>query len=192
MIKRSAIPRVRRLAIVLALTVGFFVVEVVGGLWTGSLALLADAGHMLTDVGGLSMSLLAMWFARKPATPEHTYGFLRLEILAALANGVVLLGVTGFILYEAYRRLWGPPEILVGPMLVIATVGLVVNLLGMWLLREGSGEDLNVRGAYLDALSDTLGSIGVILAAVIIQTTGFALADPIISVGMRRRMRRTA
>lgn len=165
----------------LGLTAGFLVIEVIGGLWTGSLALLADAGHMLTDVGGLSLSLLAVWFARKPPTPAHTYGYFRMEILAALANGVVLFGVAGFILYEAYRRLWAPPQILAGPMLVIAILGLGANLLGMWLLHRGAGESLNLRGAYLELLSDTLGSLGVILAAVIIQTTGFVLADPVIS-----------
>ena len=173
-----------RLIWVLGLTSGFLVVEVVGALWTGSLALLADAGHMLTDVGGLSLSLLAVWFARKPPTPAHTYGYFRMEILAALANGVVLFGVAAFILYEAYRRVWAPPGILAGPMLVIAILGLGVNLLGMWLLRRGAGESLNLRGAYLEVLSDALGSLGVILAAVIIQITGSTLADPIISAGI--------
>jgi cobalt-zinc-cadmium efflux system protein len=170
-----------RLIWALGLNAGFLVIEVIGGLWTGSLALLADAGHMLTDVGGVSLSLLALSFARKPPTPAHTYGYLRMEILAALANGVVLVGVAGFILYEAYRRLWAPPEILVGPMLVIAILGLGANLAGMWLLHGGAGESLNLRSAYLDMLSDALGSLGVILAAVIIQTTGFVLVDPLIS-----------
>lgn len=173
-----------RLIWALGLTASFLAVEVAGGLWTGSLALLADAGHMLTDVGGLSLSLLAVWFARKPPTPAHTYGYFRMEILAALANGVVLFGVAGLILWEAYRRLWAPPEILAGPMLVIAILGLGVNLLGMWLLHRGAGESLNLRGAYLELLSDALGSLGVILAAVIIQTTGFLLADPIISAAI--------
>lgn len=153
-------------------------------MWTGSLALLADAGHMLTDVGGLSLNLLAIWFARKPPTPAHTYGYFRTEILAALGNGLVLFSVAAFILCEAYRRMWSPPQVLAGPMLVISMLGLAVNLLGMWLLHGGAGESLNLRGAYLELLSDALGSIGVILAAVIIQTTGFTLADPIISVAM--------
>jgi len=173
-----------RLTWTLAFTGGFLVVEVMGALWTGSLALLADAGHMLTDVGGLSLSLLAVWFAGKPPTPANTYGYFRMEILAALGNGVVLFGVAAFILYEAYRRVWAPPEILAGPMLVIAIFGLGVNLLGMWVLHGGAGESLNLRGAYLELLSDALGSIGVIVAAVIIQTTGFFLADPIISAGI--------
>lgn len=174
----------RRLAWALGLTGSFLVVEVIGGLWTGSLALLADAGHMLTDVGGLILSLLAIWFARRPPTQSNTYGYFRMEILAALANGVVLFGVAAFILYEAYRRVWSPPEILAGPMLVIAVLGLGVNLVGMWLLRGGADESLNLRGAYLEVLSDALGSIGVILAAVIIQTSGFTLADPLISAGI--------
>jgi cobalt-zinc-cadmium efflux system protein len=163
------------------LTGGFLVVEVVGALWTGSLALLADAGHMLADVGGLTLSLLAVRFARKPPTPAHTYGFLRMEILAALINGVVLFGVAALILYEAYRRLWAAPPILAGPMLVIAVLGLSVNLGGMWLLHRGAGESLTLRSAYLELLSDALGSLGVILAAVVIQTAGFLLADPLIS-----------
>ena len=175
---------VSRLVWALGLTASFLVVEVIGGLWTGSLALLADAGHMLTDVGGLVLSLLAAWFARKPPTAANTYGYYRMEILAALANGVVLFGVAGIVLYEAYRRFWAPPEILGGPMLLIAIFGLAVNLTAMWLLHGGAGESLNLRGAYLEVLGDALGSIGVIAAAVVIQTTGFVLADPIISAAI--------
>jgi cobalt-zinc-cadmium efflux system protein len=173
-----------RLVAALALTAGFLVVEIVGGLWTGSLALLADAGHMLTDVGGLVLALLAVWFARRPPTPANTYGYFRLEILAALANGAVLFGVAGVILYEAYRRVWAPPEVLAGPMLVIAGLGLGVNLAAMWLLRGGAEESLNLRGAYLEVLGDALGSVGVLLAAIVIQTTGFLLADPLVSAGI--------
>ena len=147
----------RRLVAALGLTTGFLVVEIGGSFWTGSLALLADAGHMLTDAGGLTLSLLAAWFARKPPTPAHTYGYYRTEILAALANGAVLFAMAGFILYEAYRRLWSPPEIVAGPMLLIAIVGLGVNLAGMWLLRDAGGESLNVRGAYLEMVGDALG-----------------------------------
>jgi cobalt-zinc-cadmium efflux system protein len=168
----------------LVLTAGFMVIEVIGGLWTGSLALLADAGHMLTDVGGLSMSLLAVWFAQKPPTSMNTYGYLRTEILAALANGVALFLVAGYVLYQACQRVWAPPQVLSGPMLIIAVLGLGVNLLGMGLLRRGAGESLNIRGAYMEVLSDALGSIGVIVAAVIIQTTGFYLADPLISAAI--------
>ena len=173
-----------RLVWTLSLTTGFMAIEVVGGLWTGSLALLADAGHMLTDVGGLSMSLLAVWFAQKPPTTENTYGYFRAEILAAVANGVVLFLVAGYILYEAFLRVWAPPIIRGGPMLAIAILGLGVNLLGMGLLHHGAGESLNVQGAYLEVLNDALGSIGVIVAAVIIQATGFYLIDPLSSAAI--------
>ena len=173
-----------RLIWTLGLTGTFLTVEVIGGLWTGSLALLADAGHMLTDVGGLLLSLLAAWFAKRPPTAANTYGYYRMEILAALANGTVLFGVAGVLLYEAYRRLWSPPEILAGPMLGIAVLGLGVNLAAMWLLHGGAGESLNLRGAYLEVLGDALASVGVIVAAVVIRTTGFVLADPIISAAI--------
>jgi cobalt-zinc-cadmium efflux system protein len=180
----SASHHTRRLLGALSLTTSLMVIEVVGGLWTRSLALLADAGHMLTDVGGLSMSLLAVWFAQRPPTTENTYGYLRAEILAAVANGVVLFLVAGYILYEAILRVWAPPAIRAGPMLAIAVVGLGVNLLGMGLLRHEAGTSLNIRGAYLEMLGDTLGSIGVIVAAVIIQTTGFYLIDPLSSAAI--------
>ncbi len=173
-----------RLLGALGLTASLMVIEIVGGLWTGSLALLADAGHMLTDVGGLSMSLLAVWFAQKSPTMENTYGYLRAEILAAVANGVVLFLVAGYILYEAVLRVWAPPEIHAGPMLAIAVLGLIVNLLGMGLLHHGAETSLNIHGAYLEMLSDTLGSLGVIVAAVIIQTTGFYLIDPLSSAAI--------
>lgn len=172
------------LAWTLGLTGGFFLIEVAGALWTGSLALLADAGHMLTDVGGLGLVLFATWFAVKPPTPEKTYGYYRVEILAALANAIVLLAVSAYILYEAYRRFLSPPHVLGGPMLIIAVVGLFVNLAGMWLLRRGAGESLNLKGAYLEVLSDALGSLGVILAAILVLTTGWSLADPIIGAGI--------
>jgi cobalt-zinc-cadmium efflux system protein len=180
----SASRHTGRLTWVLASTAGFMVIEVIGGLWTGSLALLADAGHMLTDVGGLSMSLLAVWFAQKPPTSMNTYGYLRTEILAALTNGAALFLVAGYVLYEAFHRVWAPPEIQGGAMLIIAVLGLVVNLVGMGLLHRGSGENLNIRGAYMEVLSDALGSVGVIVAALIIQTTGVFLADPIISAAI--------
>jgi cobalt-zinc-cadmium efflux system protein len=168
----------------LGLTASFLVVEVVGGLWTGSLALLADAGHMLTDTGGLVLSLVAVWFARRPPSPRNTYGYLRMEILAALANGVVLLVVAGIILREAYGRLQAPPPVLAGPMLVIATLGLLVNLLAMALLHRGAGESLNVRGAYLEVLGDALGSVAAILAALVIRFTGALWVDPAASAAI--------
>jgi cobalt-zinc-cadmium efflux system protein len=165
----------------LGLTVAFLILEVIGAIWTGSLALLADAGHMLTDVAGISLSLLAIWFASKPPTPMNTYGYVRLEILAALANGVLLLSMAAFILYEAYGRMWSPPDILTGPMLIIAIIGLGVNLTSMWLLHSGASDSLNLRGAYLEVLGDAIASLGVILAALIIQLTGWKPMDPLIS-----------
>ena len=188
----SAIPKAgtatgrhaKRLAWALGLTTTYMVAEIVGGLVTGSLALLADAAHMFTDAAGLGMALLAIRFAARPATPRKTFGFLRAEILAALANAVVLLGITVFILYEAYGRLINPPEIISGPMMAVAAVGLIVNLISMKLLSGGSSESLNVRGAYFEVLSDMLGSIGVIAAAIIIMFTGWKPIDPIIGAGI--------
>jgi cobalt-zinc-cadmium efflux system protein len=171
-----------RLFVVLLLTTAYMLVEVVGGLLTGSLALLADAGHMLTDVVGVAMALVAIRFAQRPATPGRTYGFYRMEILAAVANGVLLFGVAAYILYEAWQRFLEPPEIRSLPMLVVATGGLVVNLVSAKLLHAGAGESLNVQGAFLEVISDLLGSLGVIVAAVVIHFTGWWQADPIVSV----------
>ncbi|MBX9604682.1 MAG: cation diffusion facilitator family transporter [Gammaproteobacteria bacterium] len=173
-----------RLVAALALTATFMTVEVVGGLWTGSLALLADAAHMLTDAGGLALALIAIRFSERPATPQRTYGYVRMEILSALTNAVVLLLLTIYILYEAYQRFLNPPDILGGPMLVVAVVGLAVNLASMKLLSAGSSESLNVKGAYFEVLSDMLGSLGVIVAAAIVVITGWRLADPIIGAGI--------
>ena len=174
----------KNLAIVLGLTTAYLVAEIVGGLWTGSLALLADAGHMLTDVAGLALALLAIWFAEKPATPERTYGYYRFEILAALTNAVVLIGISLYILYEAYERFKNPPEVQSGGMLIIAAIGLVINIVGMFILRAGSQESLNMKGAYFEVLSDMLTSIGVIIAGIIMLTTGWYYADPLISAGI--------
>ena len=173
-----------RLMGALALTTIFMAVEVVGGLWTGSLALLADAAHMLTDAGGLTLALLAIRFSERPATPQKTYGYVRMEVLSALANAVVLLLLTFYILYEAYQRFLNPPEILGGPMLVVAVVGLAVNLVSMRLLSAGSSESLNVKGAYFEVLADMLGSVGVLVAAGIVMLTGWKLADPIVGAGI--------
>lgn len=173
-----------RLVWALVLTLTYMTAEVIGGLATGSLALLADAAHMLTDAGGLGLALFAIRFAERPATPQKTYGYLRTEILAALANAVVLLVLTIYILYEAYRRFVDPPEVIGGPMLAVAAVGLVVNLISMRLLAGGSSESLNVKGAYFEVLSDMLGSLGVIAAALIVMFTGWRLADPIVGAGI--------
>ncbi len=173
-----------RLVWALALTTTFMTVEVIGGLWTGSLALLADAAHMLTDAGGLALALIAIRFSERPATPEKTYGYVRMEVLSALTNAVVLLLLTIYIFYEAYQRFLNPPEILGGPMLAVAVVGLAVNLISMKLLSAGSSESLNVKGAYFEVLGDMLGSLGVIVAAVVVMLTGWKLADPIIGAGI--------
>lgn len=173
-----------RLAMAFGLTFTFMLAEVIGGLWTGSLALLADAAHMLTDAGGLALALIAIRFAERPATPQRTFGYVRMEILSALANAVVLLLLTIYILYEAYQRFLDPPPLLGGPMLAVAVVGLIVNLISMKLLAGGSSESLNVKGAYFEVLSDMLGSLGVIIAAVIVMTTGWTLADPIVGAGI--------
>lgn len=174
----------KRLAIVLGLTTLYMVAEVVAGLFTQSLALLADAGHMLTDVAGLALALLAIRFAERPATPERTYGFYRVEILAALTNGVVLIGICFYILYEAYERFLNPPEVRSGPMLVVASGGLLINLVGIFLLKAASEESLNMKGAYFEVLSDMLASVGVIIAAIVMLTTGWYYADPLISVAI--------
>lgn len=174
----------KQLMIVFCLTFFYLIVEVIGGFWTGSLALLADAGHMLTDVAGVGLALLAIWFAEKPASPEKTYGYYRVEILAALTNAVVLIFISFYILYEAYERFKNPPEVQSGGMLAVASVGLVVNIVGVFILRSGSKESLNMKGAYFEVLSDMLTSIGVIIAGIIMLTTGWYYADPLISAGI--------
>ena len=166
------------------LTASYMVAEVVAGLVTGSLALLADAAHMLTDAGGLALALIAIRLGERPATPQRTYGLLRAEILSALTNAVVLLGLTVYILYEAYRRLVDPPEVLSWPMLVVAVIGLCVNLISMKLLSAGKDASLNIRGAYFEVLADMLGSLGVIVAALVLMFTGWRLVDPIIGAGI--------
>ncbi len=142
-------PQPKGLVWALALTVTYMAAEVIGGLVTGSLALLADAAHMLTDAGGLAFALLAIRLGERPATPKNTYGLFRAEILTALGNAVVLLLLTAYILFEAYERFRNPPEVLGAPMLVVAAIGLGVNLVSMRLLSAGSGESLNVRGPIL-------------------------------------------
>ena len=160
------------------------IAEVVGGLVTGSLALLSDAAHMGTDVLGLGMALAAIQLASRPAPAQRTYGTYRLEVLAALANGVLLFGVAGYVLFEAWKRLTDPPEVLGVPMLVVAVIGLAVNVASFRLLVAGSKESLNVKGAFLEVLSDLVGSVGVIVAAIVVATTGWRYADPIIGAGI--------
>jgi cobalt-zinc-cadmium efflux system protein len=170
-----------RLAATLALTCGFLIIEVAGAVWSGSLALLADAGHMLADAAGLGLALFAIWVAGRPPTPAKTYGYYRAEILAALVNAIVLLAVAAGILLETYRRVLVPPDILGGPMLVVAAVGLAVNLVCAFLLHGAAASSLNVRAAYLDVLGDALSSLGVVVAAAVVLFTGWTLADPLMS-----------
>ncbi|MFQ5523723.1 MAG: cation diffusion facilitator family transporter [Acidimicrobiia bacterium] len=167
-----------RLIWVFGLVVVFMVAEIVAGVLTNSLALLSDAGHMATDALGLGMALVAIIAADKAGSDgRRTFGLYRLEILAALANAILLFAVAGYVLYEAVRRFQDPPEVLSGPMLVVAILGLLVNIVGLWLLREGAGESINIEGAYLEVIADLLGSVGVIAAALIIRFTGWVYAD---------------
>ena len=158
------------------------VAEIVGGLITNSLALLADAGHMFSDVVALGLSLFAVWVAERPPTPQRTYGYYRTEILAALVNGAALIAVSIYIFIEAYHRLQQPPEVMGAVMMWVAVGGLIVNLLGLWILRAGRDENLNVRGAWLHVLTDALGSVGAIVAGALIWAFAWNWADPVISV----------
>ena len=175
-------PQSRRLWIVLGLTATFMVAEVVGGILSNSLALLADSGHMLADVGALALSLVAMRLMRRPPSPERTFGYVRMEILAALANGATLLVISGWIVWEAWERLAAPPEV-DGPLMMgVAGVGLIVNVVGAGMLRTHAHGNLNIRGAYLHVLGDLLGSIGAIGAGALILLTGWTPIDAIISI----------
>jgi len=188
---RAGARHLRRLTISFAIIAAFFLVEAVAGLLTRSLALLSDAGHMLTDVVGLGMALAAISLASRHearrdlgADRRHTFGLYRLEILAAFVNALLLFGVAGYVLFEAVRRFQEPPEVLAGPMLVIAALGLGANLVVFALLREGSKESINVEGAYLEVLADTFGSVGVIVAAVLVQAFGWTWADLVVGAGI--------
>lgn len=185
---RAGARHVRPLAVAFVLIAVFFVVELVGALVTNSLALLSDAGHMLTDVVGLGMALAAIQLAsrferrrqRDGARTHHTFGLYRLEILAAFVNSLLLFAVAIYVLVEAGRRLVDQPEVLAGPLLVIASLGLIVNLIAFALLRKGAEESLNVQGAYLEVLADTLSSVGVIIAAVCLKVWGWTWVDPLV------------
>ena len=171
-----------RLRWALVLTALFFVAEVVGGIVSNSLALLADAGHMFTDVGALALSLFVAWFSRQRSAPEKTYGYLRWEILAALLNGAVLLVVSGLIVWEAVGRLQSPEPLSGGVMLIVAIGGLAVNAISAAVLHPVHSHSLNARGAYLHVLGDLFGSVGTVVAAIIVQATGWLAADPIASI----------
>lgn len=172
------------LTVALIITAGIMVLEFAGGLITNSLALLSDAGHMLSDASALALSLVAFWFAARPASPNKTYGYYRFEILAALFNGVTLFVIAGFILWEAYMRFSAPPEVSSLPMILIALIGLGANALSAFvLMRKGDVKNnLNLRSAYLHVLGDALGSVGAVLAGLLMLAFGWYVADPIISV----------
>lgn len=172
----------RGLVIALSIVIVIMIVEVVGGLLSNSLALLGDAGHMLVDALALSLSLFAFNLAKRPATATRTYGFHRAEIMAALVNGAILAVVAAFIFYEAYQRFRDPPEVRSGLMLIVAILGLAANLAGILLLRRGRSLSLNIRAAFFHIMGDTISSIGVVAASIIISLTGWTYADPIIAV----------
>jgi cobalt-zinc-cadmium efflux system protein len=174
----------RALGLVLALTVSYTVAEIVGGLLTGSLALLADAGHMLGDSAAIALALGAAWLATRPATPERSFGFRRAEILAALANGLALVAIAIWVFVEAVQRLDDPPEILGGWMLVVAVIGLGVNLAAARILARSAEENLNVQAALRHVLADLAGSVGVAVAAIVILATGWRQADPIAGIAI--------
>jgi cobalt-zinc-cadmium efflux system protein len=193
--------RARRLKIVLALSSSYFAISIITVLTTGSLALLSEAGHVLADMGGIALALFAIIYTRKPATPQRSYGFYRMEILASFVNSVILALLSVYILYEAFGRIFQPPQIQSFPIIIVAAIGLVLNFIGMLLLnnsghhhhyhahtdnnadkQKDQQEILNFKAVYLEVLSDTIGAAGVIAAGMIMLTTKFYLADPIISI----------
>ena len=172
----------RRLITAFLITASFMLVEVAAGLWTGSLALLADAGHMLTDAAALALAIWAVQMTRKPADTARSYGYHRMQVLAAFVNGLSLLLIAAWIVFEAVQRLWAPAPILTGPMLAVAITGLFVNIAAFAVLHGGDQQDLNLRGATAHVLADMLGSAAAILAALIMMQTGWWLADPLLSL----------
>lgn len=171
-----------RLRVALSITLGVMVVEIIGGVAADSLALIADAAHMATDALGLGMALLAIHFANRPPSTTRTFGYARAEILAALANCLLLLGVGGYVLYEAVQRFFTPAATEGGLMVVFGAIGLVANMVSLTLLMRGQKESLNVRGAFLEVAADALGSLAVLISAAVILTTGWQTADPIASL----------
>jgi cobalt-zinc-cadmium efflux system protein len=166
------------------LTGGFVAVEVIAGIWTGSLALISDAAHMMTDTAGLAIALAAIKIGERPTDSRRTFGYQRFEILAAAFNAMLLFAVAAYILYEGYQRLVQPVEVQSLPMMAVAAIGLVVNLLSMRLLSSGKDTSLNVKGAYLEVWSDMLGSVGVIAAAIVIWLTGWLWVDALVAIGI--------
>jgi len=171
----------RRVRLVFGITLTLLVIEVLGARITNSLALLADAGHLFTDVAGVGLALFAIGIAGRPANDERTFGMYRTEILAAVVNAILLSAVAAFVLFEAWRRFLDPPEVEGGLMLVVATAGLIANAVSLWLLHDAQRQSLNMRGAYLEVLGDMLGSAAVVVAAGVVALTGSFRADPIAS-----------
>ncbi|HXG52508.1 MAG TPA: cation diffusion facilitator family transporter [candidate division Zixibacteria bacterium] len=172
----------RRLKLALAITSSYFITELIAGFLTNSLALLSDAGHMLSDIGAIVLSLAAFYIARRPATLNSTYGYHRVEIVAALFNGLALWLIVGVIFTAAYNRFFEPPQVASRGMIVVAALGLAVNLASAWILYDRQQKNLNVHGAFLHVVSDAVGSIGAIVAGTVMLTTGWYLADPVVSV----------
>lgn len=172
----------RRLVVVLALTALYMLAEAIGGWYSHSLALIADAGHMLSDVAALGLSLFAVWISRRPPTPARSYGYHRTEILAALVNAATLIAISLWICVEAYHRLHTPPDIAGKMVMAIAAGGFVINIAGMWVLSGGRGSSLNIRGAWLHVATDALGNIGTVAAGAAVAFLGWMWADPIASV----------
>ena len=173
-----------RLVAVFVITLAVLAIEAVGAVMSGSLALLADAGHVLTDTVGIGLALGAMWFAGRPASQERTFGYLRLEILAAVLNAVLLLAIATLVIVEAIRRIDSPPDIATGTMLVVAVIGGIGNLIGMLLLHAPQRDSLNMRGAYLELMGDLLGSVMVVIAAIVIALTGWTPIDALSSIAI--------
>lgn len=171
----------KSLKIVFAITATYLVVEVVVGFISNSLALLSDAAHMLTDVGGQALALFAIWMSSRPRNNRKTYGYYRAEIFSALINALVLIFISGYILYEAWQRFKEPPAVAGIPMLIVAVCGLIINLIAMKILKAGSKESINIKGAFLEVVSDMLSSVAVIIAGIIILATGWLYIDPIMS-----------
>ena len=172
----------RKVLLSFFLIFGFMIVEAVGGVLSGSLALLADAGHMLTDAAALALAYAAFRFGRRPADSKRTFGYLRFEVIAGFLNAVTLFVIVAWIAYEAWERLQAPPAILAGPMMIVAVLGLLVNVLVLWIMTRGETDHVNVKGAILHVMGDLLGSVGAIVAAVVIYLIGWTPIDPILSV----------
>ncbi len=172
----------RKVLVSFFLIFGFMLVEAVGGVLSGSLALLADAGHMLTDAVALALAYAAFRFGRRAADSKRTFGYLRFEVIAGFLNAVTLFAIVAWIAYEAWERLQAPPVILAGPMMIVAVLGLLINVLVLWIMTRGETDHVNVKGAILHVMGDLLGSVGAIVAAIVIYFTGWTPIDPILSV----------